>query len=382
MKKALNYLLVAGLALSMAACGSSDAAATNEEAKPSEAAAETTEEAKVTKIAVLLPHTGDQSYFDTLATAAKEVNDEDNNISVELFECDPDGAAEESNWMNWFDNVCEDGEYDLVVSGNNTYEGFLYKAAEKYPDQKFYNFDYSALPESGVPSNLYAVNWALDDLGYVVGALSAAMTKTGIVGVVVGMDNQAMNQFIGGYVQVLTENDVKYCVSYPGSFSDTAKGKEVAEQMIAKGADVIWQVAGGLGNGVIEACAGHDDVWCIGVDQDQYKQFAETNPDWANTILTSALKNTNVAFKAVCQMVVDGTFEEKMGTAEAWGISLNGVGLAENDYYLANCPEEVRAQVADILAKVTAGEVDVVDTLEMKDYDAEWPPILNANRVN
>ncbi len=376
-------MLVAGLALSMAACGSSGAAATTESAKPAEAAAESAgEEAKVTKIAVLLPHTGDQSYFDTLATAAKEVNDEDNNITVELFECDPDGAAEESNWMNWFDNVCEDGEYDLVVSGNNTYEGFLYKAAEKYPDQKFYNFDYSALPEGGVPSNLYAVNWALDDLGYVVGALSAAMTKTGTVGVVVGMDNQAMNQFIGGYVQVLTENDVKYCVSYPGSFSDTAKGKEVTEQMISKGADVIWQVAGGLGNGVIEACAGHDDVWCIGVDQDQYLQFKDTNPEWANTILTSALKNTNVAFKAVCQMVVDGTFDQKMGTAEAWGISLNGVGLAENDYYLANCPEEVRAQVADILAKVTAGEVDVVDTLEMKDYDAEWPPILNANRVN
>lgn len=333
------------------------------------------------KIAVLLPFTGDQSYFDTLATAAKEVDAEDNGISVKIIEVDPGGSADESLWMNAFDDVCEDGEYDLVVSGNNTYEGFLYKACEKYPDQMFYNFDYSALPESGVPANCYCVNWALDDLGYVVGTLSAEMTKTGTVGVVVGMDNQAMNQFISGYVQVLADKGVKYVVSYPGSFTDTDLGKEVTNAMIDKGADVIWQVAGGLGNGVIEACSQHDDVWCIGVDQDQYLQFAETKPEWANTILTSALKNTNVAFKSVCGMVKDGTYKDKLGKAEAWGIALNGVGLAENDYYMANTTEEVRAKVADTLAKVASGEVEVKDTLEMTDYDKEWPELLNANRV-
>ena len=74
-------------------------------------------------------------------------------------------------------------------------------------------------------------------------------------------------------------------------------------------------------------------------------------------------------------------YADKLGKAEAWGIALNGVGLAENDYYLANCPEEVRAAVADTLAKVTAGEVEVKDTLEMTDYDTEWPELLNANRV-
>ena len=372
MKKLFASVLALMTAATMAACDSGE---------PTTGGDETPAEDGY-KVAVLIPHKGDQSYFDTLAAACDEVNAEDNGITVELYECDPEGAAEESNWMNWFDNVCEDGEYDLVVSGNNTYEGFLYKAAEKYPDQMFYNFDYSALPETGVPANLYAANWALDDLGYVVGALSAAMTKTGTVGVVVGMDNQAMNQFIGGYCQVLTEKGVKYSVAYPGSFTDTALGKETTETMINKGADVIWQVAGGLGNGVIEACAGHDDVWCIGVDQDQYLQFKDSNPEWANTILTSALKNTGVAFKAVCGMLADGTLKDKMGTAEAWGIAMNGVGLTENDFYLEHCPEDVRAEVAETLAKVTAGEVEVVDTLEMTDYDNEWPPILNANRVD
>ncbi len=338
----------------------------------------------VTKIAVLLPFTGDQSYFDTLAIAAREVNDADNKISVDVLECDPNGAADESNWMGWYDNVCEGGKYDLVVSGNGTYEGFLYKAAEKYPDQMFYNFDRSWIPEGGIPKNVYAVDWALDDLGYVVGALSAAVTKTGTVGVVVGMESQDMNQFIGGYCQVLADAGVKYVISYPGSFTDTALGKEVTEDMINKGADVIWQVAGGLGNGVIDACSGHDNVWCIGVDQDQYLQFKDSNPAWANTILTSALKNTNVAFKAVCEMVANGTYKDKLGKAETWGIALNGVGLAENDYYLANASEEVRAKVAETLAKVANGEVEVVDTKAWDEatYEVEWPKVRDANRLN
>ena len=376
MKKLLTILLAVLMLVALAGCGKKEETPTDQPTP--------TEDDGTVKIAVLLPFTGDQSYFDTLANAAKEVNDADNNISVEVFECDPNGAAEESNWMNWYDNVCEEGKYDLVVSGNGTYEGFLYSACEKYPDQMFYNFDRSWIPEGGVPKNCYAVDWALDDLGYVVGALSAAVTKTGTVGVVVGMESQDMNQFIGGYCQVLAANDVKYVISYPGSFSDTALGKEVTEDMISKGADVIWQVAGGLGNGVIDACSGHDDVWCIGVDQDQYLQFKDTNPAWANTILTSALKNTNVAFKAVCEMVADGSYKDKLGKAETWGIALNGVGLAENDFYLANASEDVRKQVADTLAQVASGAVEVVDTKAWDEatYEVEWPKVRDANRVD
>ena len=375
MKKLLSILLAVLMVFSLAACNNGG----GNEPEPTPTPAD-----EGTKIAVLLPFTGDQSYFDTLANAAKEVNAADNKISVEVFECDPNGAADESNWMNWYDNVCEEGKYDLVVSGNGTYEGFLYKAAEKYPNQKFYNFDCSWVPETGVPRNVYSVDWALDDLGYVVGALSAAVTKTGTVGVVVGMESQDMNQFIGGYCQVLADKGINYVISYPGSFSDTALGKEVTEDMISKGADVIWQVAGGLGNGVIDACSGHDDVWCIGVDQDQYLQFKDTNAAWANTILTSALKNTNVAFKAVCEMVADGTYDQKLGKHETWGIALNGVGLAENDFYLANASEEVRQQVADTLAQVASGAVEVVDTKAWDEatYATEWPKVRDAKRID
>lgn len=374
MKNLMKVALAALLALGLTACASDK----KEEAAAPAGNTETT--AEEVKIAVLLPFTGDQSYFDTLARGCDVINSSVDGATCDLVEVDPKGSADKALWMDAYAEYCEDGNYDLVVSGNNTYEGFLYEAAKEYPDQKFMNFDYSATPESGVPANVYCVNYALDDLGYVVGALSANLTKTGKVGVVVGMDNQAMNQFIGGYCQILADNGVEYAIYYPGSFTDAALGKEGTTKMIEAGADVIWQVAGGLGNGVIEACSNYDDVWCVGVDQDQNAQFAESNPDWANTIITSALKNTDEALVGVAKMVIAGTFDSKLGTCEAWGISMNGVGLADNAFYQENCPADVREAVAAALADVTAGKVEVKDTNEMADYDTEWPELRDAAR--
>lgn len=379
MKKLFKVVLVALMVLSLVACGGGANEDTPAEEQP-------TEETNAVKVAVLIPFRGDQSYFDTIANGADKLNGTNYNgtdITVDVYECDPEGAAEASNWANWFDDVCEDGAYDLVVCGNNSYEAFLFEACKKYPEQKFMNFDMSALPEDGCPANCYCVQYALDDLGYVVGTLSAALTKTGVVGVVVGMDNQAMNQFISGYVQVLADKGVKYVIDYPGSFTDTDKGKLHTEQMIEQAnCDVIWQVAGGLGNGVIAACAENPDVWCVGVDQDQYAQFKESNPDWANTIITSALKNSDVAIEYAVHQLVDGKLDGKLGTTEALGIAVNGVGIAENDYYNANVSAEIKTEIADTLAKVTAGEIEVYDSLADADYEANWPAIRDANIVS
>jgi Uncharacterized ABC-type transport system, periplasmic component/surface lipoprotein len=255
------------------------------------------EEGEVTKkkVAVLLPFTGDQSYFDTLANGVKKVNTEHGDeIQVDLIEVDPNGTANQTLWANAYAEVCEDGQYDLVVSGNPTYEGFLAEACEKYPDQMFMNFDKSWAIEN--PANCYVVSYGLDDLGYVVGALSAKLTNTGKVGVVVGMDIPAMNQFISGYCQILADEGVLYAISFPGSFTDQLLGSKVTDSLIDAGCDVIWQVAGGLGTGVIESCSKNDDVWCIGVDQDQYVQFQETNPDFAK-LCYFCFKDTDVVLE-------------------------------------------------------------------------------------
>ena len=113
-------------------------------------------------------------------------------------------------------------------------------------------------------------------------------------------------------------------------------------------------------------------------------QFKDTNPEWANTILTSALKNTGVPLKAFIQMVADGNYQDKLGKAEMWGIALDGVGLAENDFYMANTDEATRAKLAEVLSSVVNGEVKVIDCLtdwNADEYAAQWPALLAGNRV-
>ncbi len=335
------------------------------------------------KVAVMLPFRGDQSYYDDIANAAFEIDAADNGIDVDLFECDPSGETKEANWMNWFENLCEDGEYDLVVCGNASYEGFLYKACKKYPKQKFFNYDYDVIPSSGIPSNCYAATTDIAELGYAAGAMSSVLTKTGTVGVVVGMDSQGMNQFISGYCQVLTDQNIRYVINYPGSFADAALDKIVTQSQIDKGADVIWHVAGGLGNGVIAQCSEYDDVWCIGVDVDQYLQFKNSNEGWANTIITSALRYKGEALKKVCAWAADGTLDSKLGKAEEWGIKEGSVGMAENEWFLSHTSRQQRDAYQALLDKVIRGQVKVVDCMEWDQatYQSEWPKVRDGNRV-
>lgn len=366
MKKLLTLALAVLMALSLTACGGSK----TEEDTVSAA------DDGVFKMAVLVPYFGDQSYYDTLKHGAEEIDSWD-NAEVRLIEVGSE--SDEATWVSAFDDVCEDGEYDLVVSGNETYEAYLYAAAKKYPEQKFYNFDY--LNFEDLP-NVYGVRYNTAELGYVIGALCAALTKTDKVGVVVGMDNQSMNQFISGFCQILAEKGKQYYIAYPGSWTDTILGKEITEQMIDGGADLVWQVAGGLGNGVIEACSNHDDVWAVGVDCDQHESLKE-NKALSDAVITSALKQSDVVLINFAKDMIEGKDAAKWGTCDNCGIALQGVGIAENDYYLSNVDEATRNSLTEILNDVVSGKTTVIDcmTWSAEEYETKWPELRNAAQI-
>lgn len=327
---------------------------------------------KVYKIAFVVPYIGDQSYWD-LVNQGRLLVEEYENVETTLIEAGEDT----SKWTSVMTDVCEMG-YDLIVSGNDSYESYLYEAAQKYPDQLFFNFDYGNPQEC---DNVYAVKYKTSELGYVAGVLSCLVTTSDmekanddkVIGVIVGMENDAMDDFIGGYCQVANSMGVQVIIGYPESWTDVAKAKEMTMTMIDAGADVIWQVAGGAGNGVFEACA-EKGVYSLGVDQDQYAQFIEAKPEYAQTILTSLVKNAQVGVQTAVDKLVAGEFPG--GVIEGLGIQANGVGLVENDYYLETVPEEIRTQVTEALEEVTNGDVEVFSVLE--DSPEEWQEIKAA----
>lgn len=358
MKKMTTILVALLLVLSMAACGKN--ASENDEKG----------EEKVWKVAVLLPYIGDQSYLDAVENARKEIDGYD-NVEATLIEM----GLDYSLWESFFTDACE-SDYDLIVGGFADVEPYLYDAAEKYPDQLFFNYDFSS-PED--LDNVFAVNYSLSDLGYIAGYLSSRITTSDMekanpdkkVGVIVGEDSEYMNDFIGSYCEVCTEMGVQVYISYTNSFTDPAKGKEQALSMYNEGVDIIWQVAGGTGLGVFEAAA-EKGRYALGVDADQTIAL-EGQPHLAETIVTSMEKDCGQALIYAVEKLIAG--EYPAGTKMKLGIEQGTIGVVENEQYLSMVPEDIRKDTQEIMDKIENGEIHAYSVAEEPD---RWEEVKAA----
>ena len=91
-----------------------------------------------------------------------------------------------------------------------------------------------------------------------------------------------------------------------------------ALNQIAAGANIVFQVAGGCGLGVLDA-AKEKGVWGIGVDADQ----SYLGPQ----VLTSAMKRVDTSVYSTIQQVLDGKFAG--GTNAVFSLKNDGVGLGK-----------------------------------------------------
>jgi basic membrane protein A len=155
-------------------------------------------------------------------------------------------------------------------------------------------------------------------------------------------------------------------MAYSNAFGDPAKGREMALAMYEQGADVVFQVAGGTGAGVIEA-AKDENFFAIGVDSDQ-DYMAPGN------VLTSMLKRVDIAVYNTIEMGVNGELEG--GTVLQYGLKEGGVGITELTYTRHIVPKAYVDQVAEFEQQIIAGELEVID---IRVLDAETFAIIDEN---
>lgn len=310
---------------------------------------------------------GDKSFFDSGQRGVERAMDEF-DVDVNTIELGIDPA----NWETGLDDAMANvDDYDILIVGTFQMNEFLSRRAHLYPDKVFIMFDAAAAYDD--PSvcidgcqNVYSVIYKQNEGSFLAGIYAAAMTISGlegfndapIIGTVGGQDIPVINDFIVGYEQgaCLVNPETQVLVQYAGGWNDPARGKEIALAMYEQGADIVFQVAGGTGEGVFEAAA-ERGRFAIGVDSDQALIIQETSPERAERILTSMMKNVdNSIFRAI-DLYLQG--ELPLGTAEALGIEEGGVGLAYNDIYFENTPENIQELIAAVEAAVIAGEISV-----------------------
>ena len=366
-RKASAVILAAAMVMSMTACGSSAdettaaAAAETEAAAKDEAAAEEATGEKI-KLTLCIGRKNDLSFQQSAYEGTLMIQDQlGDKYDVTVVEMGDDTTK----WQAAFYDAADAGADIIVGTGYQNKENFE-TIPQEYPDTKFILFDQDVDYSVGDLSNVLTVLFDSNQSGFLAGAVAAyyttsdnALNADKTIGFVGGIDGVSINDFLVGYAEGAhyVDEEINVLRAYVGDFVDTAKAKDLTNAQVSEGADIVFQVAGGAGNGVIEAASEKDGVMAIGVDSDQYETLAGTNLQ--SSVITSSLKCLNNALFKICSDYAEDPSSVPFGSTATYGLPEEAVGIVFNENLTASIGEENVAKVEEILGKIQSGEITV-----------------------
>jgi len=199
-----------------------------------------------------------------------------------------------------------DREFDIILTVGMGQRQETQQAAENYPAVQFVGID-QAYTEN--ISNLHPIHFQDAQMGYFAGSVAAMFTKTSLVGAVcesseIDTIRQKCEGFrlgassCGEMCQLRLDQTIEVLVRYREDedpdlfFNDPEWGEKVTKELIHRGADVLFAVGGGTGQGAIRAAA-DSEVYTIGTEKDQW--FAL--PEARMSLLTSVYGDSRQAVR-------------------------------------------------------------------------------------
>lgn len=367
-KKLLSTILASTMVLSLAltACGGDKD--TTETKKPDDSQGGTTTGGKG-KIAYCCSNLGDKSFNDSGEAGMNILRNE--GWDVRTVEIGDDSKADK--WTDIYLDLIDQG-YQYIVGASGQGDYFM-PLTSQYPEVKFLVFDDL---RTDLPENMSSIFYAQNEGSYLVGMMAAGMSKNHSVAVNVGMENPVINDFVTGFVNGVKDYDPNCSVvtAACGSWADPALMKTLClDQNRNNNVDVFYQVAGGSGDGLFDA-AMETGSWAIGVDSDQWQAYTDgSNPEKANVILTSMLKEVGNSFVSFFHQVEAG--EDVWGKGMTLGLADNSVGYVDNAFFQEKVPQELRDAMASVADKVKSGELKVKSYFDFAD-EAEYKAYVEA----
>lgn len=299
--------------------------------------------AMITDVAGVNDHSFNQSAWEGLQKAEKDLG-----VKVKYLE-----SKQDADYSTNVETLIDE-EVDLIVGVGSKLAPTIEQASKDYPDQKFVIVDETY---EKIPSNVETVLFNAEQSAYLVGLIAGKMTKTNDIGFIGGMDISVINTFKYGYMAgVKTANSkCKLQSQYANSFTDQAKGKAIANQMISNGTDIIFIAGGDVGTGAIEAIK-EANKYAIGVDRDQ----SDLAP---NNVLTSAIKRVDIGVYETVKSFIECKFEG--GSSTTYGLEQGAVGIPDTTSKLV--PQDVLDYVNEEIKKLESGEV--VAPKDKAEYD-------------
>jgi basic membrane protein A and related proteins len=239
--------------------------------------------------------------------------------------------------------------YDLVIGVGFLMADALDTVAVRFPKTSFAIVDYSQGDLKHASTNTEGLLFREQEAGYLVGYLAGLLERQEpgdqTIASVGGVKIPPVDHYIAGFrAGARAANPrVKALNGYSQDFVDQAKCKEIALDEIARGADIVFQVAGQCGLGALDA-AKDRNVWGIGVDADQ----AFLGPH----ILTSAVKRVDIAVFKTIQQVQDGSFSG--GEDTIFDAASGGVGVGRIS---PRVPATIVDKLHEVEARLVSGRL-------------------------
>ncbi len=378
--------LVAGFAITAAACGS-DKKESSSTAAPTTAAAGTT--AAPTTAAGTAGSTPAGGSVDGSKVLACEVTDtggaDDKGFNQNAYKGITDAEAQFGSQGALLESK-SDADYapnidaflkkkcTVIVSVGFLLGSATAAAAKANPDQQFAIVDADANDDNGTPDdstddknlpNVRALGFSTEQPSYLAGYLAAGVSKTGTVATYGGIKLPTVTSFMNGYLQGVNKyNEVhgtKVKVlgwdgtdgSFTGDFENLDNGKKLTQGFVDEGADIIMPVAGPVGLGTSAyAKENAGKLRVIGVDVDQYL----SNPNEQSVYLTSVIKKIDAS---VVDTIRNVATSGKVGADYVGTLANAGLDLAPFHDQAADVPQALQTEIAGLKQDIIDGKIMV-----------------------
>ena len=296
----------------------------------------------------------DDASFNETAWAGMQQAEAELGVDIAVLESNSE-ADFAPNIQAFIDQDC-----DLIVTVGFLLGEATEEAAIANPDQNFAIVDYAFEEDY---DNLLELVFATEQAGFLAGYVAASMTETGTIGTYGGINIPPVTVFMDGYLAGASYYNDEFGTDvevqgwdgsdglFTGNFESQDDGRNITDTLLQAGADIIMPVAGPVGLGTATAIEDFGQGKMIWVDTDGYE-----STQFGDLMLTSVMKNMDVAVFDAMASVVDGTFEGGLyvGTLEN-----DGVGIAPFHDFEDEVPQEVKDAIPGLIDGIIAGDISV-----------------------
>lgn len=301
------------------------------------------------KIALILPGPiNDQSWNATNYAGLVKCNDS-LGTRMEYIE-----NVQAPDYESTFRNYAERG-YDLIMAAGTQFDEAANKVAADYPDSTFCVVNGFVAKGANV-APIFPKEY---EASYAAALIAGEVSAKGQFATIGGFPNDAMEKLLDVYEAVAVQvakarglSDAKAVRAYANSWENVALGKQMAESMIANGADTLFVYANQVGNGSIQA-AKEKGAKFIGFSSNQ-------NPIAPDTVVASVIFDFEIFYVWTVKKFMEGTLEGNM---------VHQAGLKEKIFvpiYGPSITKEIQDKVAAGIDKAVKGEVDFQSMFKKK----------------